>query len=325
MEYGVRPINPYSPDRLSGYFDAFVHNTQTMHNLNTWVPTLNNLRGQKDYLEGLLSKTVTTLNALRDRQTRNQRILDTNPTPRTKRKKIQQDRWRTSKTIRTCENEEKVILDCLQVCENNIHTLEAIICPPESSWNSVEYYGSNSYGDSDTTSFDWQGWTDDVAVSPFEQTRKGPLPLDEIAPDMTAGCTQAEIRRPSPLPPQSILQTQSAFLVAPLNSAYTDFTLSPEAAAFKPSTAHLQLPITQLARELDRLTISGLLASKRMHSIRSRRFSDEAVAFRCLSSTVQPTPTRTGSCSSWPGQSPSHGKVDGGSADKTKLKRCNSI
>lgn len=324
MEYGVGSATPYSPDRESCYFDASVHNTQMMQNLNTWVPTLNNLRGQKDYLEGLLSKTATTLNALRDRQTRNQRVLSTNPTPRSKRKKIQQDRWRTSKTIQTCENEEKVILDCLQVCENNMHTLEAVIYPPDSSWDNAEYYGRTSYGDSDTTSFDWQGWTDDAAISPFKQTRNDPLPLENIAPDTTAGCARAEIRRPLPLRAQSIPGPGSAFLVAPPNSAHTDFTLSPQAATFRPSAAHLQLPVTQLARELDKLMIYGLLAPKRVHSDLKYRLSDEAVVTGRLSSTVQRTATRTGSCSSWPGRSALRGKDEGGTAGKVTLKRCNS-
>jgi hypothetical protein len=311
MEYGVPPVNPNSPDQLSGYFNAFVHNTQTMHDLKTWVPTLNSLRGQKCYLQDLLSKTATTLNALRDRQSRNQRVLSTHPTPRSRRKKMEQDRWRTGKTIQTCENEEKVILDCLQVCENNIHTLEAIIYhPPELSWTSAELYSNKSYVDSDTTSFDWQGWTDDVAMSPFEQTRKGPLLMDEIAPETPAASyVGPETRHPALLRPHSSPETELTFLVAPPNSAYTNFTLSPEAAAFEPSA-------TQLVKELDKLTISGLLASKRMSSIRRRRSSDEAVAFRRLSSTVQPSPTRAGSC-----PNSLREKVDGGSAGK----RCNSI
>ncbi|KAJ4352529.1 uncharacterized protein N0V89_007878 [Didymosphaeria variabile] len=325
MEYGLPPIKPYSPDRLSGYFDAFVHNTRTMQDVNTWLPTLNSLRGQKDYLEELLSKTATTLNALRDRQTRNQRVLDTNPTPRSKRKKIQQNRWRTCKTIHTCENEEKVILDCLKVCENNIHTLEAIICPPETPWTRAEYYSSNSYVDSDTTSFDWQGWTEDVAVSPFEKTRIRPLPLDDIAPDTVASVyAGAETRRPPPPPLRPVSEIDSALPPAPPNSAYTNFTLSPEATAFKPHGAHLQLPVARLTKELDKLTISGFLASKRMDSIRRRRFSDEGVAFLRRSSNIQPALTRASSCHSWPGPS-TLGDKDPRCVRKSKLKRTNSI
>jgi hypothetical protein len=320
MIYGVRPVKPYLPDRLSGYFDGIVHRPRAMHDLKTWVPTLNSLRVQKGYLEDLLSKTATTLNALRDRQTRNQRVLSTRPTPRSKRKKMEQNRWRTSKTIQTCENEEKVILDCLQVCLNNIHTLEAIIYhPPELMWTSAERYGSTFYGNSDTTPFDWQGWTDDVLMSPFEQTRRGPLPMeepmDEIAPEHPAASyVEAETRCPASLHLPYFPGPTSTFLVAPPNCA--NFALSPEAASFEPSTTHAQLTVTQLAKELDKLTIAGLLASKRMSSIRRRRSSDEAVAVRCLSSTVQPRSTRAGSC-----PIPLHEMVDGGSAGK----RCISI
>lgn len=297
-----------------------------MQHSNTWIPTLNNLREQRSYLEGLLAKTVTTLNALRDRQTRTQRILSTNPAPRTRRKKIQQDRWRTSKTIQNCENEEKIILDCMEVCDTNIRTLEAIVYVPRSSWHSTECYSSNSYLESDATSPDWRGWTDDVVVSPFEQTRTGPLPLDDIAPDTTAGYAEAQFRRLSTLPLQLPSDRKSINLIAPPNSAYTEFTLSPEAATFKPSTGYQKLPVRQLTRELDKLTISGFLASKRKGSYLRRRFSDEAVAFGRSPSTSGPTPTRMGSRSSWPGQSTLAESEDvKGSAGKARLKRCSSI
>ncbi|KAL1597937.1 hypothetical protein SLS60_008425 [Paraconiothyrium brasiliense] len=283
------------------------------------------LRGQKDYLEELLSKTAMTLNALRDRQTRNQRVLSTHPTPRSKRKKIEQNGYRTSKTIQTCENEEKAILDCLQVCKNNINTLEALIYPPETSWTHAEYYSSNSYVDSDTTSFDWQGWSEDVAISPFEKTRNRPLPLDEIAPDTIAsGYAEAETRRPPRPSLRSASETKSTLPPAPLNSAYTNFALSPEATAFEPGAAHLQLPGTRLTKELDKLTISGLLASKRMDSIQKRRFSDEGVAFRRFSSNIQPPSTRAGSCHSWPGASALEEK-DQGCVGKARSKRAISI
>ncbi|KAJ4301692.1 hypothetical protein N0V90_003785 [Kalmusia sp. IMI 367209] len=299
MEYGIPPANPQSTGRLSSYFDACVQDTQTMHGPSIWLSKLNSLHGQKGYLEELLSKTATTLNALRDRQTRNERALSTLPIPRSKRKKIQQNRWKTGKTIQTCENEERVILDCLQVCTRNIHTLEAIIHQRETPHVTAKYYSSNSYADSDANSFDWHGWTDDAPISPFKKERRCSLLMDEIAPEasfdgIVSGRSTA--RRSPLLRPQSNHAPASTFFSAPLNTAYTRYsrsTLSPEAAEFEPSVKHNPL-VRQSIREMDKLSISGLLASKRMQSIQKRSCSDVAINHSVRGTELGgPTPAST--------------------------------
>lgn len=223
-----------------------------MHGSNSWVSALNSLLGQRDYLEGLLSKTATTLYALRDRQTRNERILSTHPTPRSRRKKIQQNKWRTGKTIQTCEKEERVILDCLQVCEENIRTLETMIHQPDVSRIVTRYYTDESFEVLDSGLLGWKGWTDDAPVSPFKKDRQRSLPLDEMVPE-------------TPLPDQAYLPTEQAKVV-----------LSAEAAEFLPNMARLQEPFTVLGKELDKLTISGFLAAKRRRSYQTRRIPDVA-------------------------------------------------
>lgn len=295
-----------------------------MHDLNTWTPTLNSLRDQKDYLEELLSKTATTLNALRDRQSRNQRVLTDHPLTRSKRKKVQQNRWRTGKTIQTCENEEKVILDCLQVCESNIQTLEAIIYPTGTSWTSAAHISSNSNVDSDNTSFDWQGWTDDVVFSPFGTSSKHPLSLDQVAPDIASSRPGAGDKLSRGLPFELNLDSTSGALGAPQNSTYTKSTLSPQAAAFEPSAVHLQQPSTSLTKELDKLTISGFLATKRIDLIRRRHFSDEAVASQRHPHDTHPTLTRASSSQSCPSSSPLR-QQDGIREGRARRRRFNSI
>ncbi|KAF1993589.1 hypothetical protein P154DRAFT_540282 [Amniculicola lignicola CBS 123094] len=270
MEYGAQPLRPYSPDRLSGYFDAFVQNTQTMHDPSTWNSTLLCLKNQKGYLEDLLSKTATTLNALRDKQTRNERALSTNPAPRTKKKKILQNRWRTDKTITTCENEERVILDCLQVCSSNISTLESLFSPPDASSTAAEYNsGTSAYTESIDTDFDWNnGWADGGGVSPFQRECRNPLLMDDIPPEagLESMARTDEPKRPL-IPPRVHSPPPSvALLAVPPNTAYSQFhhsTLSPAAACFEPSITH-STPLEEKPIDLDKLSISGLLATKRV-------------------------------------------------------------
>lgn len=262
MEYGLPNVNLYSsPNRPLSHSNTFVSydNTQTMHNPGAWASTLNCLHGQKDYLEELLSKTATTLNALRDRQTRNERVLSGHPVPRSKRKKVQQNRWRTSKTIQTCENEERVILNCLQVCKSNIYTLEVIINSPKLTEPVMELPPSDSHVETAAEWPDWKGWTDDAVVSPFKKGCGRLLPVEEVPPEMEVNRHSRAMGEGRPL--GADMTREKAVLRA-------------EALEFKPSDAHLKQPVTVLAKELDKLTISGFLAAKRRRSNRKDSFSD---------------------------------------------------
>ncbi|KAF2799875.1 hypothetical protein K505DRAFT_230137 [Melanomma pulvis-pyrius CBS 109.77] len=263
-----------------------------MHEPSTWTTTLTCLQNQKGYLDGLLSKTATTLNALRDKQSRNDRVLSTNPGPRPKKKKMLQNRWRTDKTIKTCENEEKVILDCLRVCEDNIRTLESILNPQGTFATVAEYNLSNSkcsYRESAITDFDWNGWADEGPASPFHRERHHALILDEIPPEAyldDASCDRPDTattapasNRPPPFPPRVGAPPSSMLPPVPPNTTHRQFhhsVLSPEAACFEPSITHFTYA-EEGAKNLDKLSISGLLASKRMSQILGRRFSDAAV------------------------------------------------
>jgi hypothetical protein len=280
MDHAIPTVNPYPPHPLSSYFGTYAQNTHNMHETSSWILTLNRLHSQKGYLDDLLAKTATTLNALRERQTRSERALSMNPKPRAKRKKIQQDRWRTCRTIQTCENEERVILDCLQVCNNNISTLEAIVNRGDLSSTTVECNPRDSVVDVDTTSFDWNGWTDEAPISPFVKDRVRLYSIDEVPPKTLLGMTGPEqpsrrsTRCPPPLSPRSQPGPTARLPEVPPDTAHSQSNLSPEAAVFEPSAVHNRPTNNEPSVELDKLSISGLLASKRMLLLQKRRFSD---------------------------------------------------
>lgn len=248
-----------------------------------WNTELASLHHQQQYLAGLLSKTATTLNTLREKQSRNERALSNTPCPRSKKKKILQNRWRTDKTIKTCEKEEKAIFDTLQVCQRNIHYMELLGRPADSSSTAAgcSTRSSDSYDTPITTELDWNGWDDDQDISPFHKESRTLGILDEIPPEMTLrGADVPYTSRPLVAPPRisTVLPpVPPNTALPPVNSA----SLSPEAACFEPAV------VKYVGEELDRLTISGYLASKCMKWIPKRRFSNAAVKhiFRCLSSS----------------------------------------
>ena len=294
MEHGVGPTPLYYPQRPFEYWDSYPPFAQPRCDPGNWMNTLASLRDQQGYLEHLLSKTATTLNALRDRQTRNERALSTNPRPRAKKKKILQNRWRTDKTIKTCENEERVIVNCLQACRRNINTLEAVVQSTAPS-TAAEYVSCAGYCYTDTastaTEFDWNGWADDNSVSPFQKHCHHSFMVDEVAPDSDLKGPRPDNAVPTnrkgpPVPPLA----RSTVPPPPPNTARPRFysLLSPEAACFEPSVTGDEFPCTGTRNAIDKLSISGLLASKRVQRLQSRekrRFSDAALShiFRRLS------------------------------------------
>ncbi|KAF2727627.1 hypothetical protein EJ04DRAFT_581911 [Polyplosphaeria fusca] len=285
MDYETSQFGHHASRRLSGYFDSFVNNRQETHDLKSWSTTLTSLQGQKKYLEDLLAKTAVTLNSLRDKQTKNERALGASPAPRAKKKKIEQNRWRIDKTIKTCENEERVILDCLEVCRHNIQTIESIMHPVDTSSTTADYdsnYSRVSVVESAPTEFDWSGWTNEGGISPFQKECSCPLVMDSVPPEARFdGSTLVNMVSQQRL-------SSGVLPPVPPNTA-SKATLSPEAETFEPSVKHYPLA-ERKAKEVDKLSISGLLASKRVQRIQRRRFSDAAIGhiFRRLSRKNRP-------------------------------------
>lgn len=209
----------------------------------SWTNKFVELREQKRYLEEFLSKKVTTLNTLRDKETRNERALSLNPTPRSKRKKIQQNNFRTRKTIKQCESEERAALDCLRVCYQNISILALLLNPTEASstYTAGELSCSASRScletESSATDVDWNGWTEDGEISPFLRKPQRFAMMDEIAPETpvdeqrpmlrisTANKPPARLSRvdapvPSPPPPNTARGTQFFSSLSPMAKSF---------------------------------------------------------------------------------------------------------
>jgi hypothetical protein len=280
MENVLSPVILYFPILLSGRFEASMQHGSTMHDASGWNSTLNHLYGQKGYLEDILSKTATKLHALRDRQTRNERCLDNDPTPRSKKKKILQNKWRTNKTIQTCENEERAILECLSVCEENIYRLEALVnstlYPINTDYQSVsDYNSSGSYGSSEPVGFDWNGWEYETHVSPFHRSREGSFMSDAVAPEALRNEFLLENNTGNLVPSSS--QSCTATTVVPKvppkahpHITHANTVLSAQATAFESNDVHTSDGNNEIPLELDKLSISGLLRSKRMQLISKR-------------------------------------------------------
>jgi len=229
MEYQTPFANSSPVLPPLSYFDIVSSQIQYTHDISNWSSTLNELHCQQKYLDGLLSKTATTLNALRDRQTRTEHVLTGLPFPRSKRKKIQQDKWRTNKTIKTCENEERVIINCLHTCTHNIKALEAMMQLTAHVLTTTAKYTSMN----------------DAAVSPFQKERERSLPNDEIPPEA------CELQ---PAPPKATY------------GPFSRPSLSPEATMFQPSITNISA-VGQLPQELDKLSITGLPTSKHLQLV----------------------------------------------------------
>ncbi|KAF2467705.1 uncharacterized protein BDR25DRAFT_233742 [Lindgomyces ingoldianus] len=281
---------------------------QATQDYGVWTSTLIDLHNQRGYLEGLLSTTSIKLNALRDKQTRIERALGLNPSPRLKKKQILHNWWRTDKTIKTCENEERTILDCLQVCISNIHTLEAIVFSGDNSSAAAGHSPSASQCSipmMTMTDIVWNGWTDAGDLTPFRKRREKLTVLNEILPEV---CVEEHdidglIMQTVSLPPRSGSPPAplSALPPAPPNTAYRQYqhsALSPEAAPFEPSITHgIHDDDEKPVVELDKLSITGLQAPKQ---VQKRRFSDAAInhVFQRLSDN-RPSVDRTRDSTSW--------------------------
>jgi hypothetical protein len=304
----------------------------TTQDTNNWALKLRSLHNQKRYLDDVLSKTAVTLHALRERQTRNERLLSTNPTPRSKRKKILQNRWRTGKTIQTCEKEEKVILDCLQVCTNNLKMLEAIINPIDLSSNGANCTWGGPYTESETTALDWNDWTDNGVISPFRKDRIRSLPMDEIPPEMLPD--KFKLTYTLPTTTTHTFQTSSQYhsdttMLLPLVSLNTTplhRRLSRRATVFEPSITHSRPLDDELPVQLDKLSISGLMGSKSMQHVQARRLSDVTLEHLLdrLSSSVRPAVKRIRSHQSWAALSPQLQQEEREVASSATLKKTNS-
>jgi hypothetical protein len=98
---------------------------------------------------------------------------------------------------------------------------------------------------------------------------------EEIPPDhLVDGDASLAGKKPPPLPLRAHVAPSAEPLLVPPNTAKSYTALSPGVTGFEPNITHGHSP------EIDKLSISGLLASKRVQRIQTqseRRFSDMAI------------------------------------------------
>ncbi|KAJ4989112.1 hypothetical protein SVAN01_05374 [Stagonosporopsis vannaccii] len=265
---------------------------------------------EKDFLSTQLADCVTYLKALREKQVRTNRQLNTDlALPQKKRKRLQQIKRHLDSEIRNREMEEQACLNNLQACETNIilanikahHLANASYQTSDITFTPTLFTTTLcSHSESETTDLTWDGWTDDAVVSPFRKRTNDPFFIDDPAPDI---CTDGkrrdsvmgkDIRIPPPLSRNA--EELSKLVPVPPDTAQSQFrrssTLSPEAAIFQPvEPCSIGRKDCAEAR-FKRLSMSSATATKAKELLRQRRFSAAEIdpILRRFSIDVQPSP-----------------------------------
>jgi hypothetical protein len=226
----------------------------------TWLFDLSTLQSEKEILENGLANCLTYLQVLRKKQARTERRLGTDVSlPRKKRKKLQQVKHELDKEIRHRERDEQAFLNNLQACKANIYIAETASLPSTAISSTLPDFASVSTGysyprdlESAPTETSWNGWTDETALSPFQQESNNPFLVFDFGPDehvevkSVDGMIQDDCKQPLDVP--RIGNTHAIPCVS--SNTPTRLQLSPEAPVFQPRftrTRHEETQNTQLA------------------------------------------------------------------------------
>lgn len=244
---------------------------------------------EKDILSKGLADCVTYLKALREKRAKNARQLNTGPSaPKGKRKKLQQTKRHLDNEIKNRERDEQAWLNNLQACETNIYLANiktynfthAPLQVSESTSTPTLYTPTLcSYSGSEATDLAWDGWTDEAAVSPFQNKGSDSF-IDEndVAPDARAkdsgrnSAAEKDVKRPPPL--LRYAEELPSSIPVPPNTAQSHFrrssTLSPAAPVFEPTS----FPVKQIENSsFKRLSMSSSTAANTIGLRQKRRFS----------------------------------------------------
>jgi hypothetical protein len=185
-----------------------------------------------------------------------------------------QTRWRTGKTIKTCDNEEKAILDCLKVCNSNLqalYNLELSYFPPFMEPTYTPRFWPSNASPNTLEPDIWNGYGDDC--SPFQKESQNMFTDDvEVAPHLTYEEALLESLHLSSRAPVDVPMLKTR---RPACKQSEIPALGPPAASFEPTEKSHGVPPAK-----DKLTVAGLLNRGRFRQLRSppkRRFSDGAV------------------------------------------------
>lgn len=240
------------------------------------------LQHEKEFLECSLANCVTYLHALRKKLNRNEHRLATQPhLPRRKRKKLQQSKRELEREIKHREQDEQACLNNLQACKVNIYVAETLSCPSTGLLSAVPLFTSESTicserYDLESPELIWDGWTDDVAMSPFHMRSRNPFDDNEVAPEDCSNkqrTDEAGINNIDHL--RSVIrQAEGLGVVMPPTSTNTKLLevsgslLSPQAAAFEPYD--LNRVSTSLGRQLEILNISTSMAIESLKRLQAQ-------------------------------------------------------
>jgi hypothetical protein len=302
MECGFySPAYQFSPLDGSSNKILFATNPYT-----TWTVDLARLRNEMNILENGLANCITYLHVLRKKQTRNERLLNLEPTlARKKRKKIQQNKRDLDREIRNKQRDEGAFLSNLQTCKANIYIAEGYpYVPTEVSSITADCTLSTtttqlSGDESAPTEISWSGWMDGALTSPFEQKCSNPFLVHDVAPDEFTEPDVDMIAVPVQPRPLSLSRNTREFAVLPVppNTACLDTrrsSLSPEAASFKPSTyaaaadGYELLPGNTLEdREARRYTEAGVCRSIQQLSLDDLQYASQRSHTWCQTTPQQ--------------------------------------
>ncbi|KAF2129680.1 hypothetical protein P153DRAFT_367048 [Dothidotthia symphoricarpi CBS 119687] len=229
---------------------------------------------EKGFLENRLGKCAAYLQVLRKKQSRNERLLNDNPSPpRKKRKKLQQSNYELSAEIRNRERDESVLLNSLQTCKANIYIAGALAYTPTNMRSPVTNCASSptqySYTESEPTELSWNGWADEINT-PFQTPSQVTILMGDLAPDAYLDNAKdfvaviKNINRPLPL--SRITEDAIMFLPVPPNTAHSQFShsvLDPDAVVFESDPTHISNKGDIFSAQPDKLSISPSSAARR--------------------------------------------------------------
>ncbi|EUC45428.1 hypothetical protein COCMIDRAFT_5340 [Bipolaris oryzae ATCC 44560] len=221
---------------------------------------------EKDLLENGLANCVTYLQALRKKQSRNERRLAADSSlPVRKKKKIRQSMRHLEKEIQNRERDEQAFLNNLQACKANIYLAETVSSPSTTVSSTIPDLASVSTlcsypEEPEARDGQWNGWVDKMASSLFQKDCSNSTSIDDIAPDDHLGADGSDLAIiKSTVCAQYVAQTGATWLL-PMTCTSKQFVFSPEAALFEPQNTYKDQDM-QLDQQFAELRLASSIAA----------------------------------------------------------------
>lgn len=263
-----------------------------LHEIPITLPyDLIRLQQEKNILSKGLADCVTYLRALCEKQAKNTRQLNAEPSaPKAKRRKLQQAKRHLDNEIRNRRRDERAWLNNLQACETNIFlaNMKAYHLTHAFLQASMPVFSPTlctptlySYSGSETTDITWDGWTDEAVVAPVQKKGSDPFFVEDV--DLDA-CTRdfrrnsavtKDVKRPPPLSRYAGGLPNS--IPAPPNTAQSRFRcssiLTPAAPVFEPASFSVDQHGDTSRSRFKTVSMSSLTAESTIELLQKRRFN----------------------------------------------------